>query len=242
MAADGRFRTTHWSLVLRAARAGEPAGGTPAAEALEGLAQCYWYPLYAYVRRRGYREEDALDLTQGFFARLFERGDLATAAPERGRFRAFLLTALQHHLAGAAEEARALKRGGGRAPLSIDASAADTRYAGEPSHAETPERLYERAWAKALLARTLERLEADYAARGKRELFEALKGVLAGGDAGATYAEIGRTLGLSEGAVKVAVYRLRARYRAELWREVAETLADPAEVEDELRRLFQALE
>ena len=235
--APRRFLTTRWSVVLRASVPEAPE----ARDALEHLAHAYWYPLYAYVRRRGHREDEARDLTQAFFALLLERGDVSSAAPEKGRFRSFLLTALQRFLAGEAERARALKRGGGRAPLSIDAAQADERYSLDPPDEDTPERRFERAWARSVLERTLERLAADYAERGKSELFEALRGSLTAESETAPYAELAPRLGLSEGALRVAVHRLRHRYRRHLRLEVADTVADPADVEDELRNLFQAL-
>jgi RNA polymerase sigma-70 factor (ECF subfamily) len=243
MGGEGRFLTTRWSVVLQAGRAGaaQGPGAEEARAALERLAESYWAPLHAYVRRRGYGEEEARDLTQDFFARLLERRDVAEAAPERGRFRSFLLTALQRFLINAEERARAQKRGGGRKPLSLDATDGGGRALCEPSHDETAERAFERAWAGAVLARTLARLEEDYSARGKRALFEALRGHLVGEAGGTPYAELGERLGLSEGAVKLAMHRLRARYRACLRAEVADTLERPADVEDELRRLFEAL-
>jgi len=241
--AGERFLTTRWSVVLRAGRAGaaDQAAAGEGRAALERLAESYWAPLHAYVRRRGYDEEAARDLTQDFFARLLERRDVATAAPELGRFRSFLLTALQRFLVNAEERARAEKRGGGRRPLSLDAHAGEARAAPEPAHADTPERVFERAWAEAVLARTLLRLAEDYGARGKGALFAALREHLVAGEGGAPYAELGRGLGLSEGAVKVAVHRLRARYRTQLRREIADTVEDAADVDDELRRLFLAL-
>jgi RNA polymerase sigma-70 factor (ECF subfamily) len=247
-AGDGRFHTTRWSVVLRAGGRSAAAGGAAegparedAAEALARLAATYWFPLYAYARRRGLDRDDARDHTQGFFALLLERDDIARATPERGRFRSFLLTAFQHYLANEAERARAAKRGGGRAPLSIDARDADSRLALEPADPETPEKAFERAWARALLARTIESLRTNYAARGKAELFDALREHLIGGAEGTPYAELAQRLGHGEGALRVAVHRLRARYRAELRREVADTVADAGDVEDELRRLFDAL-
>ena len=240
MTADGRFLTTRWSVVIRAGSSEGP-GAEDAKEALERLAESYWFPLFAYVRRRGFDEEAARDLTQGFFALLLERKDVASASPERGRFRSFLLTALQHFLVNEAERERALKRGGGIAPLSIDAQQADSRLTMDPADKETPETIFERAWAHSVLERTLERLRVDYEARGKVELFEALKEHLVGTAGGTPYAVLGEELELSEGAVKVAVHRLRTRYRKHLRQEVADTVADPADVEDELRELFRAL-
>ncbi|MEM7305533.1 MAG: sigma-70 family RNA polymerase sigma factor [Planctomycetota bacterium] len=235
-----RFLTTRWSVVLRAG--GEQAGEVgDTREALESLAQSYWFPLYGYVRRRGYGEDEARDLTQAFFARLLERRDVASAAPEKGRFRSFLLTSLQHFLVNAEERERALKRGGGRAPLSIDANAADSRYGLEPTDEETPERAFERSWARSVLERTLERLHGEYEARGKEELFAALRPHLVAEDAGQPHAALAAELGLSEGATKVALHRLRSRYRRALRAEVADTVGEASDVEDELRQLFRAL-
>lgn len=231
------FHTTRWSVVLAAGR----SQTREARAALEHLAESYWYPLYSYVRRRGHGEEEARDLTQGFFVLLFERDDLAAAAPEKGRFRAFLLTALKHFLVNEAERARAIKRGGGRAPVSIEAGGADTRYSLEPADELTPEKQFERAWAHSVLDRTLERLRAEYAGRGKAALFERLRHHLIAAEEATPYKEVADELGLSEGAIKVAVHRLRGRYRKALRAEILDTVADPAEVEDELRQLFEAL-
>ncbi len=231
------FRTTRWSVVLAAGK----STTRESRAALEHLAESYWYPLYSYVRRRGHGEEEARDLTQAFFALLLERDDLAGAAPERGRFRAFLLTALKHFLVNEAERARAVKRGGGRAPVSIEAGDADTRYSLEPADELTPEKQFERAWARSVLDRTLDRLRAEYEGRGKSELFERLKDYLIAGDEGMPYKAVADELGLSEGAIKVAVHRLRVRYRKALRAEILDTVSDPSEVEDEMRQLFEAL-
>jgi len=246
MSASGGFHTTRWSLVLRAGAAGrapadETAPESGAREALERLAETYWFPLFAFARRRGADRDAAHDQTQGFFALLLERSDLATASPERGRFRSFLLTAFSNYLANEAERARAVKRGGGRAPLSIDVGEADSRLSLDPADLETPERAFDRAWARAVLEHTLERLRAEYDARGKAELFDALRDHLIGASADDGYAELSARLGHSEGALKVAVHRMRKRYRAALRAEVRDTVADDGDVEDELRRLFDAL-
>lgn len=240
MSLDGRFLTTRWSVVLRAGSSDGP-DDEDAREALERLAESYWFPLYAYVRRRGHDEETARDLTQGFFALLLEREDVAVASPQRGRFRSFLLTAMQHFLVNEAERERALKRGGGATPISIDSGQADSRLSLDPEDPQTPEALFERSWARSVLERTLGRLRLDYGERGKAELFEALKDHLVGAADGTPYAALAKDLGLSEGALKVAVHRMRRSYRAHLRREVADTVDDPADVEDELRRLFEAL-
>jgi RNA polymerase sigma-70 factor (ECF subfamily) len=229
------FATTHWSLIL-AARGSSPE----ARAALEELCRRYWYPLYAYIRRRGHTADAAQDLTQELFARLLERDDLAALDPARGRFRAFLLTACRHFLANEHDRARTLKRGGGRRILALDLGDADRRYAAEPGHEQTPERLFERRWALTLLDQVLRVLRQRYEAAGQADLFERLKGTLTGAADGA-YAEAAAALGMTEGAVKVAAHRLRQRYRALLRDEIAQTVADPDEVDDEVRTLFQAL-
>jgi RNA polymerase sigma-70 factor (ECF subfamily) len=214
---------------------------TEAREALETLCRAYWYPLYAFVRRQGVTPEDAQDLTQAFFERLIEKNFLADVQREKGRFRSFLLAALKHFLANEWDKARAQKRGGGAVHVPIDTASAETRYGLEPAHLDTPERLFERRWAITLLDRVLERLRDEHVKAGKAELFEQLKPCLTAEKAALGYAELGALVGLSEGAVKVAVHRLRQRYRELLRAEIAETVDSPAEVEDELRHLFTAL-
>jgi RNA polymerase sigma factor (sigma-70 family) len=232
------FLTTRWSVVLAA------AGATPAARqaALEDLARAYWYPLYAYARRRGLSSEDSADRVQGLFALLLEREDLARADPARGRFRAFLLTAFQHFLANERERERAQKRGGGRAPIPIDALEAERRLGREPVDTETPELAFERAWVAELLARTLDRLRAEQERIGRAALFDRLRPSLSADDDAPRFAEVARALAMSENAVKVAAHRLRKRCGELLREEVAGTLGAPAEVEEELRALFRAFE
>ena len=228
------FHTTRWSVVLAGGRA-------PRAErqaALEELARTYWYPLFAYARRRGLGPEAAADRAQGFFALLLERRDVARADPARGRFRAYLLAAFRNYLASARAEERALKRGGGRVPLSLDAPSAESRYGAEPLDPETPERAFQRDWVRELLRRTLERLAAEQEGIGRGALFERLRPTLAVGGDPPRMAAVARELGTSENAVKVAAHRLRRRFRELLREEVAGTLSDPSEVEDELRALF----
>jgi RNA polymerase sigma-70 factor (ECF subfamily) len=234
--AAARFATTRWALVRAARDASAPEGR----EALASLCAIYWYPLYAFIRRQGHDAEQAQDLTQELFARLLEKDGLASVDQSKGRFRLFLLAACRHLLSNERDRARARKRGGGRPTLSIDAAAGEERYGREPAHGETPERLFERRWALALLGQVLARLRDEHEAAGKGPLFEGLKGHLAGEGEG-TYAEAAARLGLSEGAVKVAVHRLRQRYRELLREEIAHTVAGPAEVEDEVRALFAAL-
>jgi RNA polymerase sigma-70 factor (ECF subfamily) len=228
------FQTTHWSVVLAA---GEPGGG----EALAELCESYWHPLYAFARRKGNDPEVARDLTQGFFAMLLEKNWVADADPDRGRFRAFLLTAFRRYVGHERERGRAKKRGGGRRQLSLDFEDGERRYTLMPSHDLTPERIFERRWAITLLDLALEGLAREWEEAGRSELFAALRPRLAGGEA-APYAEVAERFGMTEAAVKVSVHRLRARYRELLRIEVGRTLADPSEVDDEIRRLKSALE
>ena len=211
-----------------------------AATALATLCETYWYPLYYYVRRRGYRAEEAQDLTQEFFARLLEKGYLKVADPDRGRFRSFLLASLNHFLANEWRRRIARKRGGGAPTSSLNAEAAETRYRQEPAHNLTPEKAYERRWALLLLEKALLKLRDEYTASGKSRVFERLSGCL-GGAEHVPYEKAARELEMTEGAVKVAVHRLRKRCRAILRAEVAQTVADPAEVDEELQHLMAAV-
>jgi RNA polymerase sigma-70 factor (ECF subfamily) len=235
-ALGGRFLTTHWSLVIAAQDRHSPQ----AQEALGSLCRTYWYPLYAFIRRQGHDADEAQDLTQEFFARLLEKDFLAAVDRAKGRFRSWLLAACKHFLANERDRARAQKRGGDRVLLSIDLAAAEPRYGGEPAHDETAERLFERRWALALLEQVLARLRDDYAAAGKGLLFERLKFALTGDRGAVAYRPLGVELGLSEGAVKVAIYRLRQRYRELLREEIARTVHDPGHVEEEIQDLFTA--
>jgi RNA polymerase sigma-70 factor (ECF subfamily) len=205
------------------------------------LCRAYWYPLYAFVRRQGVTPEDAQDLTQAFFERLIEKNFLADVQREKGRFRSFLLAALKHFLANEWDKSRAQKRGGGAVHVPIDTASDETRYGLEPAHLDTPEKLFERRWAITLLDRVLERLRDEHVKAGKAEWFEQLKPCLTAEKAALGYAELGARVGLSEGAVKVAVHRLRQRYRELLRSEIAETVDSPGEVDEELRHLFTAL-
>ncbi len=195
----------------------------------------------ALIRRKGHDPNAALDLTQDYFARLVEKPVLAAADRRKGRFRAFLLTDCVHFLANAHDRAVALKRGGGRTFVPIDSGAAEGRYGAEPGHDLTPERLFERAWALTLLAAVFDALRREYESQGKLDGFEELKIVLEEGTGAVRYAEIAARLGTTEGAVKVAVYRLRKRYKSLLREQIAATVDDPAEVDDEIRALFDAL-
>lgn len=236
-AAQSVFVATHWSVVLAAGDSACPQADA----ALETLCRAYWYPIYVYVRRKGHGPEEAQDLTQAFFAALLEKRLLRVADPTKGRFRSFLLGVLDHFLARQWTKAHRQKRGGGQPILSLDEVDPEARYRLEPMHEETPERAYERQWALALLERTLAHLEEQCRQSGKADLFEAAKGILSGGKSAASYRELGARLGLSEGAVKVAVHRLRQRYAELLRAEIAQTVRSPAEVEDELRCLAHAL-
>jgi RNA polymerase sigma-70 factor (ECF subfamily) len=231
------FLTTQWSLVLRAGASDD----TAARQALAALCQRYWYPLYAYVRRRGVPVDQAEDVIQGFFARLLEMQILAGVTVEGGRFRSFLLTAVKNHLANERDRAVAEKRGGGASVLSLDLDSGESRLALEPHDNDTPERLFGRQWALTLLALVLERLEAEYDAADKSRLFELLKASLTGGSDRLPYAEIGREVEISEEAARQAASRLRKRYRELLREEVASTLASEQEVDDEIRGLFAVL-
>ena len=231
------FVTTHWSVVVAAGR----NDTARARDALARLCQTYWHPLYAYVRRLGHSPPDAQDLTQEFFARLLEKNYLADADESRGRFRSFLLAALKHFLANEWDKASAQKRGGGQVLMPIDFNAAETACHFEPADETTAEKIFERRWALTLLDQVLRRLRAEHVRDGKEKLFEQLKSTLTEASRTVAYAEIARRLDTTEGAVKVAVHRLRQRYREVLRAEIADTVASPGEVEDELRSLFAAL-
>lgn len=233
-----RFATTHWSMVLAAGR----RASADAETALATLCGDYWYPLYDHVRRRGYDAEQARDLVQEFFTRLLEKDYLQAADQRRGRFRSFLLAALDHFLAKEWRKGHAQKRGGGRTPLALDFKTSEERYLREPSHELTAERIYERQWALTLIDRALDRLRQEFTQAGKLAQFERLKSYLGGGEDTVPYHELGSALGLSEGAVKVAVHRMRRRCRELVRKEIAQTVAGPEEIEEELRDLFDAVE
>lgn len=238
-----RFATTQWSLVVRAGkqRSGDGDRAPGAGEALAALCENYWFPLYAFVRRSGYATADAQDLTQEFFTRLLQRNYLANADRRRGRFRSFLLGAMKHFLANQQRRANAQRRGGGRSILSLDFHDGEQRYRRiEPVDNLSPERLYEKRWALAVLDLVLARLGDEFAAAGRQEQFAALKPLLSGGSTPA-YAELGPRLGMSPGAVKVAVHRLRRRYRKLLAEEIMRTLDGPDALEEELAALLAAV-
>jgi RNA polymerase sigma-70 factor (ECF subfamily) len=230
-----QFPTTRWTLVVAA---GDPQR-KEARSALVFLCENYWYPLYAYLRRRGYPADQAQDLTQEFFIRLLEGRYLDRADPEKGRFRSFLLTSLKFFVADEEDRHRARKRGGGMV-VPLEFSSGEERYQREPAHGETPERIFERRWALSMLDRVVERLRNEFVHHGRAEHFERLKMFLLG-QSDAPYAELAREMNTSEGALKVAIHRLRKRYRDLFRQEIADTVADPAEVESELRYLAAVL-
>jgi RNA polymerase sigma factor (sigma-70 family) len=232
-----RFQTTSWS-VIRRATAGSEAS---AREALGRLCETYWPPVYAFVRRRGHAPADAEDLTQSYFARFFEKGYVHDFRSEKGRFRTFLLSSVSHFLANEWDRSRARKRGGGARAISLDAATAEERLRLEPADGLTPEKVFERQWAAAVLARSLERLRREEEAGGGRDRFERLKPCLCGEGASPPYATLARELSVSEPAVRVAVHRIRRRFCAVLREEVAETLTEPTEVDAEIRWLLTAV-
>lgn len=230
------FATTRWTSVLQAGA----ADTVQARRALAELFETYSYPLYAYARRRGCGPEDAEDVVQGFFERLLELNSLAAVVRERGKFRAFLLGAMNHHLAHRHEYATAQKRDATKT-FSLDAPLAENRLAQEPLDDRTPERLYDRQWALALLETVVQRLSQEYETTGRGALFTALRFTIALGEAPASYLEVAGRLRLSEEALRVAVHRLRRRYRQLLRDEVAHTVADESEIREELEYLRRIL-
>jgi RNA polymerase sigma factor (sigma-70 family) len=230
-----QFPTTRWTLVVAA---GDPRR-KEARSALVSLCENYWYPLYAYLRRRGYPADQAQDLTQEFFIRVLEGRYLDRASPEKGRFRSFLLTSLKFFVADEEDRQRAQKRGGGMV-VPLEFSSGEERFQREPSHDETPERIFERRWALSVLDRVVDRLRSEFVHHGRPEHFERLKVFLLG-QSDAPYAVLAREMNTSEGALKVAIHRLRKRYRELFRQEIGDTVADPAEVESELRFLAAVL-
>jgi len=217
-------------------------GSSPQSEvALEELCRAYWYPLYVYARRQGHSREDAEDLTQGFFARLLEKNYLEGITSDKGKFRAFLLVALKRYMVNEWDHASRQKRGGGVAPLSLDWQDAETRYQINPAHELSPDKLYDRAWAVVVLEQVITRLRDENGGEGKAGLYEQLKPFLMVGKSEIPYAEAADSLKMSEGAVRVAVHRLRRRYRELLREEITQTLAHPAQADEEIQALFSAL-
>ena len=233
------FPTTNWRLVVSAGRDSSPHSQ----QALEWLCEQYWFPLYAYVRRRVPDVNESRDLTQAFFAELLEKGYLVSATPSRGRFRAFLLTAFKHFLSKQWEKAKAKKRGGGRVPISLDFDSADSCFQIQPTDTgRTAEQLYDQQWAVTLLNRTMTSLESELQSAGKAQLFTELKGFIIGDSGGDTYRQAGQRLDMSESAAKKAASRIRKRYRELLREEISHTVGCPDEIDDEIRSLFLALE
>jgi len=238
----GRFVSTQWSLVISAGRRSSP----DAEQALSLLCAAYWQPLYAYVRMRGYAVADAQDLTQSFFARVLDKDYLRQADRERGRFRSFLLASLKHFLANEWDRQHTSKRSGDLTSVSLEGlSSAEKQFKFDSVARQlTPEQLYEQRWALILLDQTINRLAAEFEKAGKTTLFEHLKPFLTGADDKIPYSQVATEVQMTEGAVKVAIHRLRQRYRDLLREEIAETLADPSaqdEIEDEIRYLMAAL-
>jgi len=232
-----RFETTQWSLVVAAG--GD--SGSQGRRALAALCEAYWYPLYSYVRRSGHAGPDAQDLTQAFFVRLLESDDLRSVARERGRFRSFLLAAMKHFLLNHARAGRALKRGGGDAPFSIEFDVAERRCQLEPAIHTTPETAFDHRWALTVIERVLRRLRRDAAAASRVEEFDRLKPALTGELPHGSYREMGAELGMTEGAVKVAIHRLRRKFQRMLHDDIAQTVEGESEVDDEIRYLIRAL-
>ena len=231
------FAATHWSVVLAAKNATSPQ----ARAALEKLCNVYWPPLYAYVRRSGYSREDAQDLVQDFFAKFLEKNWLQHLQHQRGKFRSFLLTLLKHFLLDQKDKSSAQKRGGQKTIISLDSCDPEERYVLEPCEGLSPEQIYERQWALALLEQTAKRLREEYLQAGKGKLFERLKDLQPGRHGTANYAQIAFDLGMTEGAIKTAVHRLRRRHSELLREEIARTLSSPDEVDQEIRHLITIL-
>jgi RNA polymerase sigma-70 factor (ECF subfamily) len=229
-----QFATTHWSVVLAAGDSASPESSA----ALERLCSTYWYPLYAFVRRKGYAVADAEDLVQDFLSGFLQKGYVVRADPVRGRFRSFLLTSMQNFLHNVRARSTARKRGGGQQFCSWDIATAEQRYLAELREGITPEKAYEKRWAAALLQAVLDRLREDFKATGRAELFERLKGHLWTGDEAVPYAQLGSELGMTPLALKVTVHRLRQRFAQRLREEIAYTVSTAAEVEDEIQHLI----
>ena len=236
-AGAAQFPQTLWSVVLLAGQ----SSSLRSQEALATLCRAYWFPLYAYLRRQGKSPHDAQDLTQGFLAHLLEKNTLSRAQRTKGKFRSFLLASLQYFLADERDKAQAQKRGGGATLIALDNRGAEQRYQAQPVEKLDPAKVFERRWAMTLLDRTLSRLEAEFAGPGRKERFEQLQVFLLGEPKTISYAEAGKRIGIKEGAVKVAVLRLRQRFRELLRAEIASTVANEQEVEEEMRYLFTTL-
>ena len=231
------FATTHWSVVLATAGEDQPQ----ATAALEQLCQTYWYPLYAYVRRRGYSPEDAQDLTQQFFLRFLRKNYPAQADRAKGRFRSFLLLTLNHFLSDERERATTRKRGGGQVFISLDEQAPEDRYRLEPADELDPEKVFERRWAQTILDQALARLRTEFVSSGRAEHYEVLKSFEPGEQKTLSYAEAAARLGVSESAVKSMIHRLRQRHRELVREEIAQTVSSVSEIDEELRHLLAVI-
>lgn len=235
---EHRFETTSWSTVLAA---GE-ADSSRSRQALAALCEAYWFPLYAFIRRQGYAAEGARDLTQGYFLKLIDKDYLKDVRREAGRFRSFLLVSVKHFLSNERDRERALKRGGGQLAISLDFDAAEGRYAIDPpDDALTPDKLFERRWAMAVLESAMTRLNDEFARSGETRRFERLKLYLTGEEPAVPYGDVARELGLSESAVKVAVHRMRLRFGQVLREVISQTVANPLEIDEEIRHMLSAL-
>jgi RNA polymerase sigma factor (sigma-70 family) len=232
-----RFATTHWSVISAAGKSSSPQQK----QALETLCQSYWFPLYAYLRQRGYGTHQAEDLTQAFFAHILEKKDLQTADPKYGKFRSFLLVRLKYFLSDERDRAQAKKRGGGKKVLSLSIQNAEGQYALEPANQLSPEMLFEKSWALTVLERTMGRLEAEMADKNKQKLFDCLKVYLTTDKDVIPYQDMAAELKITEGSVRVAVHRLRRRYRKLLRDEIAQTVGGEDQIEEEMGFLFAAL-
>jgi RNA polymerase sigma factor (sigma-70 family) len=232
------FATTHWSVVLAAGQTNSPEMEA----ALEALCKSYWFPIYSYIRRRGHEHQNALDLAQGFFEMLLEKKNLAGIDPHRGRFRSFLLTVLNGYLANQYDRETAQKRGGGKKIISLDDDTIENRYQLEPATNLTPDKIYERHWAVAVMQKALDDLAAEFSSAGKTRLFEALKIYLTTEPSAGDYKIIAQQLNMKEGGIAVSVYRMRQRYRELVRGVVANTVSNPMEIDDEMRHLLELLQ
>ena len=235
-ASEEYFQSTHWTVILAAGRKHTPESDV----ALEELCATYWFPLYAYVRRRGHSKEDAEDLTQAFFAAFLAKNYLDQISAERGRFRAFLLASLKHFLANESDKSLRQKRGGGATHLSLDWQSADTQFQVAATTEQSPDQAFDREWAVALLGKVVERLAVESERAGRARQFAELRIFLTAGKGAMPHAAVAETLGMDEGAVRVALHRLRKRYRELLREEIAQTLTDASDLDEEMRALVGA--
>lgn len=235
----GQFlSTTQWSSIILLKDLKNPE----AQIALANLFKKYWTPLYIYVRRKGYNVEDSQDLVQGFFTDLIEKEYLKKADKEKGRFRSFLLSSMNHYLINEWDKKKALKRGGDKIILSLDFEEAEGNYKKEPSSSLSPDKIYERQWVVSLLNMVLDKLKQEFTENGKEQVYEEIKGCMTYEDTDTTYSEIAQKLGMSEGAIKVTIHRARKRFKELLHNEIMQTVANPNEIDDEIRYLFLAFD